>query len=547
MLQHRRWLSALLALALAVLLIASPGMAESPADYNKNLPMLLTGGHLNAHAAVLLDAMTGDVLFRKNANERMYPASTTKIMTLMLALESGIALDVPVIIPQQAAQIPSDSTLVPVFPGDQLSFRDLLYGFMLSSGNDGANAVAVLVAGSLEAFVTRMNERASQLGCRNTHFANAHGYHDDAHYTTAEDLALITQEAMKSDLFRTIVTCPEYTLKVVRSGEVVTPRVINTNLMIKSDSRYYYKDCIGVKTGTHSRAGNCFVGAAERDGIRMISVVLNCPQSNQKWVDTIRLFDYGYTQYTPYSLDQMFGFARDRIATVKVSNAIESDPRGGALDLDIAQISNPDYIRMVRTDNEAALEEAVTDFVTRSMLTITHNMVAPVSEGEVVGQFRYVALSGEEITALLVAGRSIEAQPPKFTLIDFFPFLRHLENPLVRALLIVIACLIVLLISAGIARRASRQRMRSEIYEVRRREKQRDEREREIRRLQARRRRNEGKYDGNRKRFDYYFDEEDDYDDFEDFDPFDDYDEDEDYDDYDDAGVRLIPGKKRRR
>ena len=556
MVRYRTWLSALLSLLIAIVFIAPSCLADTPADYDKNLPMLLSEGHLNAQAAVLMDGVTGEVLFQKNASTRMYPASTTKVMTLMLALESGISLDLPVIIPQQASQIPADSTLVPVFPRDQLTFRDLLYGFMLSSGNDGANAVAVLVSGSLEAFVQRMNDRAAELGCKNTHFSNAHGYHDADHYTTAEDLALITREALKSGIFRSIVGCRQYTLTIQRDGGTVTPRVVNTNLMLRDDSTYFYKDCIGVKTGTHSRAGNCFVGAAERDGIQLISVVLRCPQSNQKWVDTRRLFDYGYTRYTAYTLDQMFGFARDRIATVKVSNAIESDPKGGALDLDIAQVSNQEYIRMVASDNEQAMEDAISDFVTRSMLTITHNMVAPVSEGEVVGQFRYVAQSGEEITALLIAGRSIEAQPPRFTLTDFFPFLQRLEDPLVQALLIAAAALIVLLILAGILRRASRQKRRSEIYEVRKREKLRDDRSRTQRRLEARRRSRE-RFDGRRKRYDHYFDDDDDddltfdgYDEEDDGsgdpdrDPYDEYDEYDDYDDYDDQGVRRIRNRK---
>ena len=178
------------------------------------------------------------------------------------------------------------------------------------------------------------------------------------------------------------------------------------------------------------------------------------------------------------------------------------------------------------------------------MLTITHNLVAPVSEGEVVGQFRYVAQSGEEITALLVAGRSIEAQPPKLTITDFFPFLKHLQNPLVRALILVVLGLILLLILAGIIRRASRQRHRSEIYEVRRREQLREDREREHRRLDRRRREKAEQRRRRRALYDDY--EDDDYDDFDDdYDDYeDDYDDDED--DYEEVIPRR-PGRAKRR
>ena len=333
----RKWLSALIA-ALLAMMLALPACAVTPEDYDRNLPQMLEEDHLYAESAVLMDAISGRVLFTKNPTARMYPASTTKIMTLMLALESGIEFNTPVVIPQQAARIPKDSTLVPVFPGDQMTFGDLLYGFMLASGNDAANAIAVLVAGSTEAFVDRMNDRARQLGCENTHFVNAHGYHDDEHYTTAMDLARMTQAALRIDQFRQITACPKYTMTIRRDGEIINPTRANSNLLLNEESRYYYADCIGVKTGTHSLAGNCFVGAAERDGVRMIAVVLRCALSNQRWVDTIRLFNYGYTRYREYTLDQMFAAASDEIATVKISNAAGNDPEGGTLSLNIAQI-----------------------------------------------------------------------------------------------------------------------------------------------------------------------------------------------------------------
>lgn len=516
----RRWISILLALALVVL-FAVPALAVTPEDYDKNIPQVLEEGHLNAASAILMDGVSGRVLFTKNARARMYPASTTKIMTLLLAVESGIPLETPIIIPQQASKIPSDSTLIPVFPKDQMTFGDLLYGFMLASGNDGANAVAVLVGGSLDAFVERMNARATQLGCTDTHFVNAHGYHDPDHYTTAHDLALITQAALNLDICRQIVSCPRYTMTIRRDGEVITPTRANTNLLLSTDSGYYYKDCIGVKTGTHSMAGQCFVGAAERDGVRLISVALKCAQSNQKWVDTIRMFNFGFTRYQEYSLDQMFVAATDQIGTVKISNAIKSDPEGGTLQLKIARVSDPDYKRMVAVDVETALDDAVKDFVTRSMLTITHSMVAPVTEGEKIGEFRYVDQSGEEITAWLVAGRSIEEQPPRASLTDFFPFIEKLDDPLILALIAVLVALFILLIIAGIVSRANQQRYRAKIYKSHRRDMLRQERERARKRREARRKRREEM--GEEDDFDDDFDDDDDYDTYDD-----------DYDDYDD-------------
>ena len=155
----------------------------------KITPARFPPDHLYAQTAVLIDAETGDVLFDKDSLVRMYPASTTKMMTLLLALESDIPLDQEIVIPEVAENVPSDSSLVPVYEGERMTFQDLLYGTMLHSGNDGANAIAYLVGGSIAQFVDMMNERAAQIGCTGTHFSNAHGYHDETHYSTAHDLA----------------------------------------------------------------------------------------------------------------------------------------------------------------------------------------------------------------------------------------------------------------------------------------------------------------------------------------------------------------------
>ena len=221
--------------------------------------------------------------------------------------------------------------------------------------------------------------------------------------------------------------------------------------------------------------------------MRLITVDLKCEADAQKWYDTARMFEYGFTLYTDYTLEQMFEFASDQIATVKISNAIQSDPQGGVLDLNIAQISDRDYSRMVQSGNQAAMERAIADFVSRSELVITDDLVAPVSEGEILGNFRYVAQSGEEITALLIASRSVDEQPKPVLLSDYIPFLKNFENPLFRILLIVLAALIILIaISIGL-NRARQARRRQEIYEARRREYLRQQRERQRRAPQSRR------------------------------------------------------------
>lgn len=453
-------------LAVILMLTAATALA-SPTDYDKSAPQNLSEDYLYGEAAVVMDGQSGEILFSKNSRVRMYPASTTKIMTLLLAVESGISFDTPVTIPPEAGNIPGDSSLIPIYAGETTTFGDLLYGMMLHSGNDGANAVAVLLEGSLDNFVRRMNERAEELGCTGTHFMNAHGYHDENHYSTAQDLALIAAEALKYDAARTIMATPSYTMNVSPRGEI---KLSNTNILLREDSGYYYEDCIGVKTGSHSRAGQCFVGAAEKDGVTLVSVTLKCTESNQKWTDTIRLFNYGFTCYTPYTLEQMFQMIASRLATVRISNAAEDDPQGGQLTLNIAQVSNSEYERMIQTDSDTAMSRALDDFISRSVLNITSDLVAPISAGEILGSFSYTTQDGEAMTAALIASRDIEAQPETTTIYDVFPFLGLFDNLLVRLLLVVVALLILSIALYRAARRRRIERRRRELYERRRRE-----------------------------------------------------------------------------
>ncbi len=216
--QKIRRIAAFIAVLLAFS-IAVPAFA-APEDYDASKPAILSQDHLYAQTAVVIDADTGELLFDKDARVRMYPASTTKILTLLLAVESGWSLDMPVQIPEEAGDIPGDSSIIPVYKGETTTFGDLLYGMMLHSGNDGANAIAVLLSGSIPAFVERMNQRAAELGCVDTHFSNAHGYHDENHYSTAYDLALIAREALKHDIIRQIVATPSYTMNVSPRGEI---------------------------------------------------------------------------------------------------------------------------------------------------------------------------------------------------------------------------------------------------------------------------------------------------------------------------------------
>ena len=264
----------------------------SPSDYDASSPGSLKPGHLYAQSAILIDADTGEVLLEKNADKQMYPASTTKILTLVLALES-LTLDARVTIPAEAKQIPGDSSVVPLNVGETMTVEDLLHGLMIRSGNDAAMTVALTISGSTERFAERMNEKAQSLGMTNSHFVNPHGYHDPDHYTTARDLATLTRYALKSEEFREIVTVRKYTMAATSKRQAMT--ISNLYAILDPSSRYYCEGAFGVKTGYTSKAGQCYVGACERDGRTLIAVVLNSRYNREnKWLDTQRMFEFGF-------------------------------------------------------------------------------------------------------------------------------------------------------------------------------------------------------------------------------------------------------------
>ncbi len=233
---------------------------------------------VSAKRAILLDAASGRVLYEKAADERGLIASTTKIMTGLLAAEAG-HLDEPFTIPPEAVGIEGSSLYLKA--GEQLTREQLLYGMMLRSGNDAAVALAIATAGSVEAFVARMNERAAELGLSGTHFANPNGLDDEGNYATARDLAMLARAAMENETFAAVVST-----KRCQFGERV---LVNHNKLL-----WRYDGAVGVKTGYTKAAGRILVSAAERDGRRLIAATLDAPSD---WADHAALLDYGFSAY----------------------------------------------------------------------------------------------------------------------------------------------------------------------------------------------------------------------------------------------------------
>ncbi|MBQ9948428.1 MAG: D-alanyl-D-alanine carboxypeptidase [Oscillospiraceae bacterium] len=244
----------------------------------------------SAVSAVLIEAETGTVVYSKNADEQRAMASTTKIMTAILTIEAG-DLDSEFTVDSYAIRV--EGTSMGLQEGDRVSRRDLLYGILLPSGNDAANAAAVSVSGSIGGFVELMNHKAQELGLASTHFATPSGLDADGHYTTARDLAMLTAYAMKNDIFREIVCCSS---AEVEFGNPPYRRTLyNSNKMLSR-----YEGAIGVKTGFTDNARRCLVSAAERDGVTLIAVTLNAPDD---WNDHEKMLNNGFSKVFSYPLE----------------------------------------------------------------------------------------------------------------------------------------------------------------------------------------------------------------------------------------------------
>ena len=263
---------------------------EAPIYFDDERPEKLKNGDLYAKHACLINAATGEVLLEKAADEPAEPASTTKIITLLTAL-SMCDPDEQIVIPDAAADVPADSTRVPVDPGETMTMRDLLYGMIIRSGNDAANAVAVLCAGSTEAFAERMNRTAEELEMKHSHFANAHGYTAEGHYTTARDLVTAARYGLSQELFREIVTCLKYVLPATEKRDIL-PISLKWEIFDPA-SEFYIPHAAGVKSGYTSTAGFCYVGAYQENGVTLIAAVMGGRTRNMAWTDLKRLFAYG--------------------------------------------------------------------------------------------------------------------------------------------------------------------------------------------------------------------------------------------------------------
>lgn len=253
------------------------------------------GMNTTSPSAIVMEMSTGTILYEKNSKEKLYPASITKIMTVMIALEH---CELNEIVTFSDASIDNtEGSGIARDYGEQMTMEDCLYAIMLASANECAYAVAEHVAGSIEAFADLMNAKAAELGCINTNFVNPHGLHDDNHYTCSYDMALIGRAAYENETFRIITGTKAHMIPPTNKHEEETPLQNHNKLLHRYQSgNYVYEYCTGGKTGYTTDANSTLVTFAEKDGMALVSVVMNTDKVSE-WTDSIAMFNYGFDNF----------------------------------------------------------------------------------------------------------------------------------------------------------------------------------------------------------------------------------------------------------
>ncbi len=439
--------------------------AVTTADNDSSVTALASNSPaLDATAALLVSPDSGMVLYSKNADQKRYPASTTKIMTALLTLENVSNLDETVT--SEAVDfenVTADSSNAGILLGEQVTVRDLLYALMLPSANEAAYMLARHVGGSWEQFVDMMNDRAAELGCTGTHFCNPCGLHEEDHYTTAYDLYLIAKEAMKDVTFRDIVSTVQHRMAKTNLHE---ERIIYTTnqLIFSSFQPWSYANCLGIKTGHTSQAGNCFVGYAEYGDAKLFSVVLGCSDSSKEYpsvaasfTDTKKLCQWGFENFTSKTLARQ----GEEVTYTKVKLSTDTNQ--------LLLTAKADVVALLPKDLDVKELELVED--------IPEEVKAPVKAGDPIGTATYRYNGTNYGTVELVALNDISRSTVLFYADKLSTFF---QSMVFKILLLAAAAFFILHIFTGLVfggvrrrrrRRSSRSRYNDADYQRRRRRK----------------------------------------------------------------------------
>ena len=367
--------------------------------------LALTAPSLNGQAAVLIDLDTGRVLYGYNMDEERAPASLTKVMTVLLALEAldagRVSLDEMVVAQDDCLQgMEEDSSTSGIGPGVHISMKDLLYCALLQSANEACNIIGRYLAGSIAGFVDQMNQKAEQLGCKHTHFVNTNGLPAEGHYSSAYDQYLIFAAAMKHPLFMEISNAASYqaACTAVNNGEPIgnSNALINITSIYSNGGRYLYEGASGGKTGYTRAAGYCLISTAQRNGVRLLAVAMGCDGSLNaqiedyyNFIDSRTLYDWGFDNFSYRTL-------------LNPNEVIERQE---------VELAEGDAVAMLRPAEEVSVlmpNEVTEDDMRREVVLYNDTLRAPIDAGTVLGEVRVYVGSTLYGTSKLVNSSTIE-------------------------------------------------------------------------------------------------------------------------------------------
>ena len=400
---------------------------------------------VNSPAAILIDSLTGRILYEKDIHAKKYPASITKMMTAIIALEEGKdKLNATVTASQNAVlTISYDASNMGTLPGEELTLEQYLYGLMLPSANECGNVIGEYLYGDVNKFVDRMNTRAKELGANDTHFMNPHGLHDDNHYTTAYDMAIIARHAMTIPKFREIVNTPLY--EIEPSNKYKEKRYLtNTNLLlsIQRSARYIYKYAIGIKTGYTAKANHTLVAAAKKGDMEVISVVLDAKADgtgNYSYIDTKNMFNYGFENFSLKSVADTRDFTHEAIIPESKDNQ--------------HIILQPQSELKVLLPNDANMKQIESSVKVELLPSIK----APIKKGDVLGTASYFYEDKLLGKVNLIADRDVERDLYVVAKNNIFSFFNMLWVKIIIAVFVFF--FILRLVLRSIMRRKRRKRI----------------------------------------------------------------------------------------
>lgn len=429
----KRFITVFLAILLAALPAAAAPAAEGGADFAASSPH-----------ALFMDMNTGRVLYEKDADAKIYPASTVKIMTVILALENCSLEDKVTASETALSSVPDGVTAMDIMPGEELTVRQLAYGAMLASAADATNVLGEAVGGSVSDFVQLMNDKAKELGMNDTNFSNTHGEHDDRTYTTVRDMAVLARYAMQNEDFREIVKTDRYSVQPTNRYKE-TRSLINTNYMVSRVQRadYYYDKAIGVKAGYTSEAGSCLVEVAKNRDMELLALTFGSETVDGKaqgYTDCLNFFSKAFETY------------KSKLLVTK-GRMLDQLPIRNARRAAKVLLEAGENLYYLYPENEEDGE------VTFDVRPTAGYVRAPVGKGDVLGEVEYFYNGVSAGVIPLVADRDYSFDPLSYIGDSFVGFV---TSPIFIILVIAVAAALIYIRVRRVKAKQRKQRLQRE-------------------------------------------------------------------------------------